>query len=138
MGFALFTARILALSPSMSTKTKQDLAKTAETKVCHWLELQGWRIIRRNYRGLGFDFAALKNRVLVIGEVKSRPKLTHIEQIAIEELVKTKQLRSIIKGTDHLIGTESIDYDVIRIDLFVVIGRGQNQLARYKNIGLNI
>ena len=116
------------------------LAKRAESRVCKWVELQGWKILRTNYRGVGFevDFFATKGSILLAGEVKARPKIKLSEDIHITEVLSRKQIERIKKGAEVFTSENDVDYEAIRIDLFVVIGKGQNQLARYKNIGLNI
>ena len=108
----------------------------AESKIAHWLSKNNWRILRRNYRKHGFeiDIIALKERVLLAGEVKAR---TFLDEQRIPEILKRNQIRRIKKGMENFIAENDLEYESIRLDLFIVHGKYLNKLARYEDIELS-
>ena len=112
----------------------------AETRTCRWLEHEGWTILARNFRGIGFelDIVASKGKSLHIIEVKSRPRIKATEEIYLGQVVTQRQIQRIITGARHFISTREECFENIQIDLIVIFGMKQDKLARYSNIGLDM
>ena len=62
----------------------------------------------------------------MIAEVKSRPGIAQASEIICEHVLKQRQIMSLRKGIDVFLHDTGLQFDLVRLDLFVVYRRCQN------------
>lgn len=116
-------------------KISNPIAVKGEDAAVEFLQKKGYRIIDRNFRrGYGeIDIIALKDRVLVFIEVKSRTSSKFGEP---RESITYFKLKSLVKTAEFYKHTHSNLPDAMRIDaIFVTILKGMvEDIEQVENI----
>lgn len=103
---------------------KQELGKKGEDLAAHFLELEGMKVIERNWRKSRYeiDIIALENEVPVFVEVKTKRSDVFIKP---EYSVNLKKQNRIIEAANRYM--ETLEYqDEIRFDIVTVIIHGDS------------
>jgi len=108
--------------------TRQRRCAEAEHYVAEALRLQGWRIIVRNYRHIGFelDVVAAKANTLIVVEVKARLRRPDSER-ELSQLLPCKKREALLRGATAIGSRLQQNFDTLRIDLAVVYSDGQGR-----------
>lgn len=96
--------------------SSQRRAREGEDAVAVWWEAQGWQILARNYRGVGFeiDLIVIKARCLVFVEVKARRRSL---RRSLAEFIPARKRLALQRGAQHFLSTHQPDADHYRFDL---------------------
>ncbi len=115
-------------------KNRYAMGMAAESFVANELALKGWKILSRNYRGLGFevDIIGMKDRNLAAIEVKCRNNQK--AEIDLASLVPNTKKSSLKKGILAWLSKNpnTAEYiDTIRLDLAIVTKQDERMIAHY-------
>ncbi len=103
-------------------KNAVTLGRTAEERVAHLLLKQGWRILARNQRWIGYevDLIIQRESLLVIAEVKLRSNRN------ATSLFGARKRRCLMRGARRFLAELApADIETLRFDLFLVSPSGQ-------------
>jgi Holliday junction resolvase-like predicted endonuclease len=113
-----------------SRNQSRALGTHGEQLVYNLLKNNDFLILKRNYhlRGAEIDLIAIKNKKVIIAEVKTRNSASPaLKQAMIIELLPTKKIASLKKGALHfLANSPHLQWHTIRLDLFVAIYFGDS------------
>lgn len=111
---------------------KNEISLKAENFIANILQKDGWKILSKRYRGIGFeiDLIAYKKNVLKIVEVKARTQL-NIDQNFVENLINENKKKSLIKGTFSFLNKNSIYYNDISFDLYIYLFNENLNFKKY-------
>jgi len=92
------------------------------------LRRQGWRIICRNYRHIGFelDVVAAKGNTLIVVEVKARMRRPDSER-EFSQLLPRKKREALLRGATAIGSRLQCNFDTLRIDLAIVYSNDQGR-----------
>lgn len=96
-----------------------NAAHQAEEHIAQILTQQGWTILERNYRHIGFelDIIAEKKTTLIVVEVKFRKFA-----IFLPDMISSRKKNYLQKGTRHYLSHAKGNWETIRFDLAIVEG----------------
>ena len=108
--------------PSKATvRARQKRGADGEARVTRWLERQGYQILARNVRvgRLEIDVIAIRNRLIVFCEVRTRRREAIVAAVETITDVKIARLRraALIWLADHPIDHEGIRFDVAAVEV---------------------
>ncbi|MDE3269252.1 MAG: ribonuclease HII [Pseudomonadota bacterium] len=106
-----------------------NLGNRAEELVANAWQRQGWRVLARNYRGIGFeiDLITQRGKTLVFVEVKARSSLAKNWQV--EDFISERKRSSLQRGAEHFIASQTPTADHYRFDLCIVVNNHINVLT---------
>lgn len=105
------------------------LGDQAEELVASAWQRQGWQVLARNYRGIGFeiDLITQRDKTLVFVEVKARSCLDKNWQV--DDFLSTRKKSSLQRGAEHFIANKTPTARYFRFDLCVVVGKHINVMS---------
>ena len=108
--------------------TRQRRCAEAESYVAEALRRQGWRILCRNYRHIGFelDVVAAKANTLIVVEVKARMRRPDSER-EFSQLLPRKKREALLRGATAIGSRLQCNFDTLRIDLAIVYSNDQGR-----------
>ena len=99
------------------------LGDKAEALVASAWQRQGWQVLARNYRGVGFeiDLIAQRDKTLVFVEVKARA--CRDKNWQVDDFLSARKKSSLQRGAQHFITNQAPTAKHFRFDLCVVVGK---------------
>lgn len=107
--------------PRLNLTPQQRRSADAEHHVATALQQQGWRILARNFRHIGFelDLVASKHQTLIVVEVKARRHRPDSER-ELSQLLPRKKREALLRGATAMSSRLESAFNTIRIDLAIV------------------
>lgn len=102
-----------------------QLGKYGEDLAAAYLQTQGYRIVKRNYRfrKAEIDILAFKDQLLVVVEVKTRNSKDFGDP---QSFVSKAQVQLLVQAADHYLQEQQLDAEV-RFDIIAVIKNKHEQ-----------
>lgn len=102
-----------------------QLGKYGEDLAAAYLQTQGYRIVKRNYRfrKAEIDILAFKDQLLVVVEVKTRNSKDFGDP---QSFVRKAQVQLLVQAADHYLQEQQLDAEV-RFDIIAVIKNKHEQ-----------
>ena len=104
---------------------RDELGKYGEDLAAAYLQSNGYRIVRRNYRyrRAEVDILAIKDQVLVVVEVKTRNSSAFGDP---QQFVSKAQVKLLVEAADHYLQEQQLDAEV-RFDIIAILKNKEQQ-----------
>lgn len=104
---------------------KEELGKYGENLAAGYLQKQGYKILRRNYRYLKaeVDILASIDELLVVVEVKTRNSSAFGDP---QSFVNKGKVKLLVQAADHYLQEQALDAEV-RFDIIAILKNKQQE-----------